>query len=198
MKKITKYLLLIIPIGLIVTSCKYSCKENDQVSFSAKFIKNEKKIEMKLENSTPEDFLVIIPRAIGLKNQAIVVDPETGSKIIEAYLTTNLKKTKYSMEMDTIYDKVDQKNGFSNDSSKQTFLDAVLIKKNEKILLNYKVDSDLIPNQIYKWRLFKMRDVLNVPYNIDIIRQLLEYRKSDGIKIYLDDFNVKDSLIIKS
>jgi len=177
---------------IIVISCKDFNKQNDKIFFSAKFIKSEKKIELTLKNKTQEDFIVLIPKIIGFKISNPNYEKKIENNIIKASLMNNLDNSKYHAEMETIYKKIRDKNDFYDN-----FPTAILINKNDNLLLEYRVKGKLISNQIYKSKTFKMRDVLNVPYNVEIVENILNYRKSDGLKIYLDDFVIEDSLIIR-
>jgi cupin superfamily acireductone dioxygenase involved in methionine salvage len=82
-------------------------------------------------------------------------------------------------------------------NDRKYFPTAILIKKKEKKRLDYRLNNDFVTDRIYKSKFFKMRDVLNISQNIDILKKMVDYRQNDHYKIYIDDFNIKDSLQVK-
>ena len=186
--KTAKLLLIFITI---ISCCN---KKNDTVELSYKFKKEEKKLELLLYNNTQEDFIVLIPRTISFTgNSSSTGDKTLDSKNPEATLSKE-EQTNISRQMTQI-ESVLNPDTLMND--RKYFPTAILIKKKEKKRLDYRLNNDFVTDRIYKSKFFKMRDVLNISQNIDILKKMVDYRQNDHYKIYIDDFNIKDSLQVK-
>lgn len=176
----------------ILTACGNS--HNDAVELSYEYKKDEKKLEVSFYNDTQEDFIVLVPKVLSFKGDSFSKsDKALDSKKPEAILS-NGEKTTISHEMEQV------RSLLSSDSlmiDRKYFPTAILLKKNEKKVLDYNFNNDFISGRTYKSDFFKMRDVLNIPQNLDIIKKMTEYRQNDHYKIYIDDFNIKDSLKVK-
>ena len=191
-----KNFLFCISIFFILVACKGYKEEYNKITFSSQFFKKEKSIHLTLVNNTYDDFIVLVPSIISFKTKGSNYDKRLDFNPVEAHLVAT-NNVKYEIEMDSICKKVNNIYNINDAESKKYFPTATLIKKNEKMILKYVLNGNLVPNQIYTSKLMRMRDILNIPYNIEIIKNMLDYRKLDRTKIYLDDFFVKDSLEIK-
>ncbi len=183
--------LIILIFLILLTSCENS-KSNDTIELNYEFLKNEKKIELKFFNNTQENFIVIVPKVIGFNDMGSGENKVERYSNLQAIITTPTENTIIGRKMRNILlENTSLKTNMENSPT------AISLKRGETKILNYKLENDFLRNHTYKSTFFKMRDVLNVPYNIDMIKKLLENKSENDYKIYLDDFTIKDSIVIK-
>lgn len=189
--KLLKHLIL-----LSILLCIISCTKNDRdkVELSYSFEKKEKKINLMLHNNTNENFLVIMPKAFNFDGKQSGSEKLEENKPVNAYLI-NQEQTVFSKQIDSIHSFLSP--GASSNDIKTLFPTAVFIKKKSTKQLEYKFNNNFILNKEYKTSFGKMRDILNTPYNLEMVQKMLECRKDGQYKIYLDDFVIKDSIKVK-
>ncbi|REC49018.1 hypothetical protein [Chryseobacterium pennipullorum] len=190
MKIIKKVILL--SATLPVLAC--TDPNTDKIELSYSFEKKEKKINLVLFNNTNEDFIVIISKTFNFDSK------HSGSEKLEEYTSLNAdlsnpENTVFSKQIDSI--NLSLNPSASPEDMKASFPTAVLVKKKEKKQLEYKFNNNFTVNREYKTSFGKMRDILNIPYNLEMLKKMLECRQDDQYKIYLDDFAIKDSIKVK-
>ena len=185
-----KYLILSLFL-LCIISCK---NDTDKIELSYLFDKKEKKINLILYNNTHEDFLVIISKTFNFDERRSENEKLEEYKSADAYLI-NQEPTIFSKQIDSIHSSLSP--GASPHDIMTLFPTAVFVKKKSTKQLEYKLNNNFTLNNEYKTSFSKMRDILNTPYNLEMLQKMLECRKDRQYKIYLDDFVIKDSIKIK-
>lgn len=173
-----------------------ACKDNntDKIELSYSFEKKEKKISLTLRNNTNEDFLVIISKSFNFDGKHSGNEKLEEYKPLDAHLL-NQENTVFSKQIDSI--NLSMNPSASPEDIKDYFPTAILVKKKEQKKLDYKFNNNFTVNKEYKTSFSKMRDLLNTPYNLEMLKKMLECRKDEQYKIYLDDFVIKDSIKVK-
>lgn len=184
---------------LIVLSfllCIISCTKNnsDRIELSYSFEKKENKINLMLHNDTNEDFLVIISKTLNFDGKHSGSEKLEENKPVNAYLV-NQEQTIFSKQIDSINSSLNP--SASPNDIKTLFPTAIFVKKKSTKQLEYKFNNNFVLNKEYKTCFSKMRDILNTPYNLEMLQKMLECRKDEQYKIYLDDFVIKDSIQVK-
>jgi len=204
MQKIISYILVI----LILYACnnKSNTESSDLVVLNYSYSLKEKRVLFELFNNTNTDFIIIIPNTLTYRiinkstSEAFKNIHENMPQNIEAYLT-NLPKSQSEATLKHIYldyYKIDESK--YNESYKNFLYSAVELKSKQNITLKYSIG---IENNLshkgeveYKQNIPKMRDLLDNKNFINIIKEFSNW-EDRKYKIYLDNFSVKDSLIIK-
>jgi hypothetical protein len=186
-----RFLLLLFTLPII--GCNNN-NSNGKIELSYSFEKKEKKINLVLQNNTNEDFIVIVPKTLAFFNSK-----HSGDEKLEEYKDLNAKilnkeNTVFSKQIDSINSSLIPS---ALPNTMESFPTAVLVKKKEKKQLEYKFNNNFTLNKEYKSSFSKMRDILNIPYNLEMVKKMLECRKDDQYKIYLDDFVIRDSIKVK-
>ena len=182
-------------ISLLVL-CIISCTKNDRdkVELSYSFEKKENKINLMLHNNTNEDFLIIISKALNFDGKHSGSEKLEENRPVNAYLV-NQEQTVFSKQIDSINSSLNP--SASPNDIKTLFPTAVFVKKKSTKQLEYTFNNNFVLNKEYKTSFSKMRDILNTPYNLEVLQKMLECRKDEQYKIYLDDFVIKDSIKVK-
>ncbi|MGL6128493.1 hypothetical protein [Chryseobacterium artocarpi] len=184
---------------LIVLSfllCVISCTKNDRdkVELSYSFEKKENKINLILHNNTNEDFLVIISKTLNFDGKHSGSEKLEENRPVNAHLV-NQEQTVFSKQIDSINSSLNP--SASPNDIRKLFPTAIYVKKKSTKQLEYKFNNNFVLNKEYKTSFSKMRDILNTPYNLEMLQKMLECRKDEQYKIYLDDFVIKDSIKVK-
>lgn len=192
MKKLNKIALLLATLTAI--ACNKNSSSSDKIELSYSLENKEKKINLVLYNNTDEDFIVIISKTLSFDSKHSASEKLEEYKPLDADLLSQ-ENTSFSKQIDSI--NLSLNPDTSPNDIKHSFPTAVLVKKKEKKQLEYKFNNNFTLNKEYKSSFSKMRDILNIPYNLEMIKKMLECRKDGQYKIYLDDFVIKDSIKVK-
>lgn len=193
-----KYTLIFLLIFLFSCSKKQNVIK-DTVTLEYKYDLNKKEYYLIFSNKTKEDLTILIPNQL-----AFVLYNKTDEKAsknilehVERVIYCNIEK--YSPVKSAMILKKSYFNYFHNNNSKYEFT-TVDLKSNEKKEILYHILIDKNTNfghkNIYKQYIPKMRDLLNQKPFLGVINQYLEFDDHD-YKLYLEDFEIRDSLIMK-
>ncbi|SHG60519.1 hypothetical protein [Chryseobacterium vrystaatense] len=195
MKKYTLIFLLII----LLSCSKKENLGNDTVALEYKYDFNEKKYFLIFSNNTNEDLTILIPTQLAFvlynnsNEKALLNISKNVDRVIYCDIN-NYPPTKSAAILKKSYFSY-----FHNNNSEFEFTTIDLQMKQKKevqysISMNGKRNFEY--ENVYKQEIPKMRDLLNQKPFLGVINQYLEFDEHD-YKLYLDNFDVKDSLIIK-
>lgn len=193
-----KYTLIFLLFFLFSCSQKQEVGK-DTVTLEYKYDLNKKEYYLIFSNKTNEDLTILIP------NQLVFVlyndtDEKASNNILE-----NVERTiycnigDYPSAKSAMILKKSYYNYFHSNDQKNEFT-AVDLKINEKKEVLYhiltKKNINFGHKNLYKQYIPKMRDLLNQKPFLGVLNQYLEFNDHD-YKLYLNDFEVRDSLIIQ-
>ncbi|PKF75331.1 hypothetical protein [Chryseobacterium sp. PMSZPI] len=193
-----RYILIFLLIFLFSCSKKQDIRK-DTVTLEYKYDLNKKEYYLIFLNKTNENLTILIPNQLAfvLYNKT---DEEASSNILE-----NVEKVihcnigNYHPPKSAMILKKSYFSYFHKNDSKYEFT-TVDLKSNEKKEILYNIlmnkNTNFGHRNLYKQYIPKMRDLLNQKPFVGVINQYLEFNEH-SYKLYLEDFEVKDSLIIK-
>lgn len=192
-----KYALIIVLIFLLSCSKKENIR-NDKVVLEYKYNLNKKEYFLIFSNNTNEDLTLLIP------NQLVFVLNSEGLEKLSSDELNNTAQAiffnikNYPVTKSSALLKKSYLDYFHKNDPKYEFT-ALDLKSQEKKEITYSLQADknnkLDRKSPYIQYIPKMRDLLNQKPFVGVINQYLEF--NHDYKLYLEDFEVKDSLIIK-
>ncbi|SEH34686.1 hypothetical protein [Chryseobacterium culicis] len=193
-----KYIMIFLLIFLFSCSKKQEGRK-DTVTLEYKYNLNKKEYYLIFSNKTNENLTILVPNELAFVLYYKTDEEDTKNILenVERVIHCNIKNrspSKSAMILKKSYFSY-----FHENDSKYEFT-AVDLKCNEKkeilydILVNKKTNFG--HGNLYKQYIPKMRDLLNQKYFVGVINQYLEFNEH-SYKLYLEDFYVRDSLIIK-
>ncbi|OPB97994.1 hypothetical protein [Elizabethkingia occulta] len=187
-----------------------SCKEKefvDKIILNSSYNKDANALEIELSNDTKKNYIVLFSRSFTLSNHSDElknqIDHGTVDKIsdsnndykLSAKLKTYINSTSLK-EIKKIYEEKFHISPNDYDSVHLNFPTVFEINAGRKIVLRYNLDKQPKVKGEYKVKSVRMRDVLNNDHNISLAREIV-LRKRSNFDVYLDDFYVKDSILVK-
>lgn len=193
-----KYIL----IFLLIFSFSCSKKQDvikDTVTLEYKYDLNKKEYYLIFSNKTNENLTILVPNELAFVLYYKTDEEDTKNILenVERVIYCNIKNRPPSKS--AIILKKSYFSYFHKNDSKYEFT-TVDLKSNEKKEILYHILTNKNTNfghkNLYKQYIPKMRDLLNQKLFVGVINQYLEFNEHN-YKLYLDDFEVRDSLIIK-
>ncbi|HFK5583471.1 hypothetical protein BAX96_14455 [Elizabethkingia anophelis] len=197
----------IVIMFFFVFSCqKY--KDADAVILNSKYENNDSMLRLNFYNNTKQAYIVLFPRMLYLESNKKNKDSETNminesindrysnKNALYAFLVTPLKYKstddirKVCMTMYHI--SPEEYNEIENLPT------AFEIKSGGNIELKYQLKRAPQSEGTFKVGMIKMRDLLNdQPSYLKILNKMIEMRDNKKIKVYIDDFQIEDSIVVK-
>ncbi|WP_125932322.1 hypothetical protein [Elizabethkingia anophelis] len=191
----------------------FSCqkyKNVDAIILNSRYEKKDSILQLNFYNNTKHAYIVPISRMLYLKKESdkknkdsdtnmtteSIVDRYSNKTALYAYLVTplNYKSTdsirRICREMSSItleeYDEA------------ENFPTAFEIASGERMELKYQLKRAPQLEGTFKVNVTKMRDVLNDnTWYLEVLKRLIERRDYKKYKVYIDDFFIQDSIIVK-
>lgn len=196
---------------IFFSSCKKKEEFTDKVILNSNYNKTANILEIELTNDTKKNYIVLFSRSFTLKNYSNIskkslkgqTDYGTVDRIsdlnsdyeLNAKLKTQLNST-ITKEIKKIYENNFHISPNDYDSIHLNLPTAFELDAGKKMILKYSLDKQPKVKGKYKASLVKMRDILNNEHNLNIARYIV-LKKTSNYDVYLDDFYIKDSIIVK-